>query len=110
MDMNRNALWRCPEKVHANSVERMTAFWGDESWRDIAYGQEATLFGPEPAKLDNETIVEAFCSRLRQEAGFKYVAKPMPMRNSTGAVVYYLFFASQKEVALKIMKDIFAKA
>lgn len=37
MDMNRNALWRYPDHVPADGIERMTAFWGDESWRDVAY-------------------------------------------------------------------------
>ncbi len=31
------------------------------------------------------------------------------MRNSIGATVYYLFFASQKQTAEKIAKDIFRK-
>jgi hypothetical protein len=31
------------------------------------------------------------------------------MRNSTGAVVYYLYFASQKPVADKIVANIFKK-
>jgi len=35
------------------------------------------------------------------------VAEPLPMRNSKGAIVYYLFFASQKPVAEKIIKHIF---
>jgi len=39
MDMNRNALWRYSDRVPANGIERMTAFWGDESWRDVAYGK-----------------------------------------------------------------------
>jgi hypothetical protein len=31
------------------------------------------------------------------------------MRNSSGAIVYYLFFASQKAVAAGIVRDIFRK-
>ena len=31
----------------------------------------------------------------------------MPMRNSKGAVVYYLYFASQNETGARIVKDIF---
>jgi len=31
------------------------------------------------------------------------------MRNSTNAVVYYLFFASPKETGAKIVTDIFAR-
>ena len=109
MDMNRNALWRYPERVPAGGIERMTAFWGDESWRDVAYAEKRTLFGPEPVKLGNTEITEAFRNRLREKAGFKYVPQPLPMRNSVGAVVYYLFFASQQPVASKIVKDIFSK-
>jgi hypothetical protein len=33
----------------------------------------------------------------------------MPMRNSRGAVVYFLFFAAQQPTADKIVKAIFAK-
>jgi len=37
MDINRNALWRYPDCVPESGIKRMTAFWGDESWRDVAY-------------------------------------------------------------------------
>jgi hypothetical protein len=33
----------------------------------------------------------------------------MPMRNSTRAIVYYLYFASPKAVAAGIVEDIFSK-
>jgi len=33
----------------------------------------------------------------------------MPMHNTRGATVYYLFFASQKPVAENIVRDIFNK-
>ena len=45
MDMNRNALWRKTGGVTAASRARMTAFWGDESWKTAAYRKEPTLFG-----------------------------------------------------------------
>jgi len=112
MDMNRNALWRHPDGVHADGIERMTAFWGDESWRDVAYKKnpQQTLFGePDPLKTNNDEVVTAFHRRLENVAKFRCVPKPMPMRNSTNSVVYYLFFASQQPVAIKIVKDIFSK-
>jgi len=108
MDMNRNVLWRCPERVPPAGIERLNAFWGDESWREVAYREEPTLFGPKPVKMENQEIAEAFRRRLSDHAGFQYVPPPMPMRNSAGSVVYYLFFASQKPVAHKIVTDIFA--
>ncbi len=109
MDMNRNALWHRPENASADGVARMTAFWGDESWREAAYSKHPTLFDDEvDVKLGNSEVVNAFRERLRNVAGFAHVLKPMPMRNSNNAVVYYLFFASQNPVAAKIVQDIFA--
>jgi three-Cys-motif partner protein len=111
MDMNRNAIWRNPEKVPQSGVERMTKFWGDESWKQAAYAEsrQGGLFGPEMVKQSNEDIVASFQDRLKTIAGFQYVPEPLPMRNRRNAVVYYLFFASQKPVAQRIISDIFGK-
>lgn len=109
-DMNRNVLWRDPDKVDPKDLERMNTFWGDDSWRETAYRPEPDLFDPERVqKRSNERIAEAFRKRLKKVAKFQYVPKPLPMRNTKGAVVYYLFFASQKPVAEEIVKQIFAK-
>jgi hypothetical protein len=54
-------------------------------------------------------VAEAFRQRLRRIAGFERVPDPLPMRNSNGAVVYYLFFASQVDTAERIVFDIFKK-
>jgi len=109
MDMNRNAIWRNPDKVPRSGVDRMTKLWGDESWREAAYAEsrQTSLFGPEIVKQGNEQIVAAFRNRLKTVAGFGFVPDPLPMRNSRNAVVYYLFFASPKAVAEKIITDIF---
>jgi three-Cys-motif partner protein len=107
-DMNRNVLWRHPEKVSEIQKNRMNRFWGDESWRDIAYSSEQSLFGFEE-KQDIETIAEAFRNRLIDKAGFRHVPQPIPMRNTKGTIVYYLFFASPKPVTMKIVKQIFDK-
>jgi len=108
MDMNRNVLWRNPDKVSAERSARLTAYWGDESWKHAAYTTTQSLFG-EPEKESNEFVAAAFGQRLVKIAGFKRVPDPLPMRNSKGAIIYYLFFASQVEVAENIVKDIFRK-
>jgi three-Cys-motif partner protein len=108
VDINRNVLWRNPEGVDSADIDRMNAFWGDTSWREIAYTTELSLFRFEE-KVDNETVAEGFRKRLLKVAGFKHVPKPMPMRNSRGVIVYYLFFASQKPVAMNIVEAIFNK-
>lgn len=107
-DMNRNVLWRNPDPVTPEQKERMTAFWGDDSWRQIAYDTTGNLFGL-PIKQTNESIANAFRDRLKKVAGFAYVPEPMPMCNSMNSVVYYLFFASQKPVAQNIVRNIFNK-
>ena len=108
-DMNRNVLWdKNLEKVDSADVARMNAYWGDESWRQIAYNTQGNFFSWE-VKEPNETIALAFAERLQKVAKFKYVPKPLPMRNSKGAIVYYLFFAAQKELAHNIIEDIFGK-
>lgn len=107
-DMNRNVLWRNTERVDHEQAARMTAFWGDESWKEAAYDTTGNLFGFEE-KQGNEAVVEAFRQRLKEVAGFAHVPEPMPMRNSHKAVVYYLFFACQKPVAASIINQIFDK-
>jgi len=107
-DMNRNVLWNNPESVEKSQINRMNSFWGDESWRDVAYETESNLFGL-LEKTDNVTMAKAFQTRLKKVAGFSYVPAPIPMRNTNGAVIYYLFFASQKPVASDIVREIFEK-
>jgi three-Cys-motif partner protein len=107
-DMNRNVLWRHPEGVDTADLKRMNEFWGDESWREIAYTTKLNLFGY-PEKEENAVVAEGFRQRLLEVAGFKRVVEPLPMRNTNGAIVYYLFFASRKLTAEDIITDIFQK-
>lgn len=108
MDINRNAMRRNPEKSIQSKMDQLTLLWGDETWKDVGYDTTGNLFG-EPEKVSNEVFAKAFRQRLISKAGFKHVGQPMPMRTKTNAVIYYLFFASQKPVAANIVKDIFDK-
>jgi three-Cys-motif partner protein len=112
MDMNRNAIWRNPDKAPQDGVERMNRFWGDDSWKHAAYAEspQRNLFSaPDLVKQGNDAIVAAFRERLKKVAGFKIVSEPLPMKNKNNAVVYYLFLASPKAVAQTIIDGIFAK-
>jgi three-Cys-motif partner protein len=109
MDANMNVFWRNPDKVDDRQTARMDKVWGDHSWRQAAYSIEAGLFGDIEEKADNEAVAEAFRARLRKVAGFKYVPKPVPMRNEKGAIVYYLFFASPNPTGASIVEAIFDK-
>ena len=101
-----------PDKVPQDGIERMVRFWGDESWKQAAYTEspQQNLFsGPDLIRQSNDAIVTGFRNRLKKVAGFSVVPEPLPKKNSNNAVVYYLFFASQKPVAQRIIDDIFAK-
>lgn len=108
-DMNRNVFWSNPDAVSDSDVDRMSLYWGDESWRQVAYRSVRGLFGDMEEKAGMDHVVDAFRQRLKGKAGFGYVPKPIPMRNSKGAIVYYLYFASHNKVGGKIVNDILDK-
>jgi three-Cys-motif partner protein len=114
MDMNMNVLLTRPEKASPKQVARMTRFWGDDSWRDVAYEKNPqTHFWKEIEMLKvedaNEKVAEAYRKRLIEVAGFKFAPAPLPFRNKIGRTIYYLFFASPDPTANKIVHGIFDK-
>ena len=109
MDMNMNILWNNPEKVDKRQIRRMNSFWGDGSWRDAAYRKQSGLFETLEEKTSNQAVAEAFRKRLNEVAGFGYVPSAIPMRNTIGTIVYYLFFASPNKTGDKIVSQIFDK-
>jgi len=109
MDINRNALRKDPDKSIASKVGQLTRLWGDESWKEAGYDKVPTLFESVSQKVSNERFAEAFRRRLQEKAGFRFVPNPMPMRNKTGAVIYYLYFASQNAAGKNVVSDIFNK-
>jgi three-Cys-motif partner protein len=108
MDINRNALRRNRDKAIQSKIDQLTRLWGDGTWEDVAFSSAGKLFD-DPEKVSNEVFEAAFRERLKKKAGFKFVSKPMPMKTKTNAVIYYLYFASQKPVAAGIVDDIFNK-
>ncbi len=109
MDANMNVLWRQPDSVSPRQIARMDAVWGDRSWQKVAYETTPGLFGDIVEKASNEAVAQAFRRRLKDVAGFEFVPDPMPMRNSAGSIIYYLFFASPNRTGQKIVRDIFEK-
>jgi three-Cys-motif partner protein len=114
MDMNMNVLLRDPAKAQAQDIARMDRFWGDHSWREVAYevSRQGNLFSEaEQVKVEdaNEKIAEAYRKRLLDVAGFSYAPRPLRFVNSLGRTIYYLFFASPNKTGQKIVEDIFEK-
>lgn len=114
MDMNMNVLLRDPSKAVPSQIARMDRFWGDRSWREVAYevSPQGRLFGdPDEIKVEdaNNKLAEAYRDRLTDVADFGYAPKPLLLRNSLGATIYYLFFASPNRTGHKIVEQIFDK-
>lgn len=110
MDMNMNVLKHDRSKVKDDQAQRLTSFWGDESWQDLAYSKAPDLFGEQiESKTTNQVLAEGFRKRLKEVAGFKFVPEPVPMRNTSGAIIYYLYFASANSTGAKIVNHIFNK-
>lgn len=109
MDANMNVLKKNPDSVAPDQAQRMTKFWGDDSWRTLAYRTEQGLFGPMEEKDTNEAVIAAYRKRLKEVAKFQFVPQPLPMCNTRGAVVYYLFFASNNATGNTIAEHIFKK-
>jgi three-Cys-motif partner protein len=114
MDMNMNILLHDLSRADHSQISRMDRFWGDRSWRDVAYevSRQGSFFAEsEQVKVEdaNEKIAEAYRKRLIDAAGFGYAPRPMRFVNSLGRTIYYLFFASPNLTGNKIVEDIFRK-
>lgn len=115
MDMNRNILHEDLLTVEPEQMARMSSFCGNSAWQEILYEEDRQL------NLLGETrrtkIVDSNIKlgqwfreeRLKKAAGFKFVPEPVLMRNSKNGPLFFLFFASHKEVAKTIVTDIFKK-
>ena len=111
MDANMNVFWNDPTGVDEAQKNRLSAVWGDGSWERTFYQEDLPdLFRrPRWKKASTDVIIKAYRDRLKKLAGFRYVPEPIPMRNSRGVPVYYLFFASPNKTGNRIVSDIFKK-
>lgn len=110
--MNRNCKRDNILNILPGELEAMDRFWGDRSWHAAMFRPSAqqNLFGEEDLdKTENRDLVNAYCKRLNEVAGFGFVATPLAMRNSRNAIVYYLIFAGPNKTGWKIVQDIYRK-
>nr|MBN2276428.1 three-Cys-motif partner protein TcmP [candidate division Zixibacteria bacterium] len=110
-DMNRNILHKNPVDVKKNQKIRMNAFWGDESWFEYTYEEDLPdLFG-EPTRFKDkiDILLKAYKKRLKNIANFQYVPDPIPFRNKKNAIIYYIYFATQKKTAYDVVNYILKK-
>lgn len=111
LDINRNLARKNPATLTQSNIERMDRFWGDHSWYELLFAPSPDLFEEnreQKIAKANKVLIDAYIKKLKS-SGFTYVPRPIPMKNSKGGVVYYLFFATKKPVAKDIVEYIFNK-
>ena len=67
MAMNRSVLWtKNTAGIAQSDIIRMNEFWGDDSWKDVAYSSTIDMFGDiHNNKESNKSIAMAFKNRLK---------------------------------------------
>jgi three-Cys-motif partner protein len=112
MDMNRNVLRHDKNKVSVTQLENFDQVMGDTDWQKIAFSKNQNLFEEEieTRKSTSSAVLDYYRNRLHKVAGFKYVPRPVPIRNDQGAIVYHLFFASHYKPANDVASWVFKKS
>lgn len=83
-------------------INQLTACFGTEEWRALAYRQDTDLFGNEITSKKGrvaESLLDLYVSRLK--AIFPHVATPYLIRNTRNAPLYYLIWAGPNKLGLK---------
>ena len=103
--------------LHPGWADRLTTFFGTDSWQQTFYHRETqhTLFGAEKGFVkdaDFESIGQFFVDRLKSV--FAGVAShPLPLRNSKNVPIFLLCFAAANPkgapTAVKIAENILRK-
>ena len=113
MHINRNVLRHNPSKILEQEKVRMNKFWGSSDWMDLINRKESVvqvdLFGNDCEQVVYSDIVNAYTTRLKTVAKFKYVSTPVPMRNSKGNIIYFLIHATHNDKGADVVRYIFNK-
>lgn len=83
-------------------ADQLSACFGTDEWRTIAYNREFDLFGNEVTTKNGdvaERLLNLYIRRLRTL--FPFVAKPHLIRNTRKAPLYYLIWAGPNKLGLK---------
>lgn len=82
-------------------ADQLTACFGTDEWRTIAYSREVDLFGDEVTTKNGdvaERLLGLYVGRLKKL--FPFVAKPHLIRNTRKAPLYYLIWAGPNKLGL----------
>lgn len=111
--MGVNRLVKTNGDISEAWLERLELFLGldKEKIKKYFYKDVETLF-PEltfKVKEQNASKRSAELYKKRLNEVFDYVSKPYELRNSTGSIMYHLFFTSNNKSGIRIANDIVKK-
>ncbi len=110
MDLNRRVLWHERDRVPQVHIDSANVVFGTDLWQPVAYSTNTNLFSEEfSTKNDTRAVLKFYRERLKSVAGFQYVPEPIAISNTAGAIMYHLYFGSQKEVANRVASFILKK-
>lgn len=94
------------EKMSPADALRATALFGTDQWRAIYERRLAkTLSGGEA----RDEYVNLMRWRLERDLGYRWT-HPLELRNTTGAILYHMIFATDHQAGTDIMGHIYAQA
>jgi three-Cys-motif partner protein len=82
--------------------DQLTACFGTDGWRALAYRRDTDLFGDEVITKNGgvaEGLLDLYVGRLKEI--FPHVATPRLIRNTRNAPLYYLLWAGPNKLGLK---------
>ena len=71
-------------------LARVDSFLDDQDWRNRYWDALGNVSQP-----PTTVLIDTFRNRLRGRLGYTQFGEPMPFRNSKGATIFYLLFASK---------------
>ena len=84
-----------------HDIAAVDRFLGDETWREEYFAAEG-----DPSRPRTHVLIKTFTAKLRERLGFTHFGEPEVIRNTHGAPMFYLLFASRHPKGL----DFWSKA
>jgi three-Cys-motif partner protein len=93
-------------KISEGDAKRATNLFGDEGWWAIYERRQAEWFSGAEA-LDE--YVNLMRWRLERELGYRWT-HPLELRNTAGAILYHMIFATDNDAGTQIMEHLYGRA
>jgi len=95
-----------PDRLSEDDAKRTTRLFGDEGWWAIYERRQAEWFSGAEAR---DEYVNLMRWRLERHLGYRWT-HPLELRNTSGAILYHMIFATDNQAGTQIMEHIYGQA